>query len=259
MQYPYHDEAAIETACAIVRAWNPDEIVLLGDCLDCAPFTGHSPITVQDACEDFLGSEVAPMNQLLDRIGGRKERPIVYIAGNHEHRVERYLAAKAGKVGETILRAFNPEALLRHRVDAAGRPHTTRKRFTWIPYIGKGFHTYHHITPNLIALHGWSFAQNAAKIHLDAARCYSVVFGHVHRRQSVTLRNPINGDLYTAWSPGCLASFVPDYSAHQPNTWSHGVSQIYTSKRDPRDWTKFDVEIRNGRAILDSGKEVRAA
>lgn len=257
MQIPYHDESAVEVALAIARAWQPDEVILLGDMMDCAPFSAHPPMTVADACHDFLAGEVAPMNRIIDTLQGRKGRPIIYIEGNHEHRIQRWLAAKAGRLGETLFRTFNAEALIRQRVGGDGKSRGERVHFKWVPYIPGGFHSYHLIAPNLVALHGWSIAANAAKAHLDAARCYSVVHGHTHRRQSLTVRNPINNDVYTAWSPGCLAGLVPDYQAHSPNTWAHGVTQIYISERDPCDWTKFDVAIAGGRAILDSGREIR--
>lgn len=242
----------------IVRAWNPEEIVLLGDLLDCDAWSAHPRSTFAEGHVDFLRDEIAPANSLLDRLQGRGHRPLTLLEGNHEWRVERYLVRNAGKLGPTMFKVMNPEQLLRLRVDANGKPRRPRENMQWVPYVGRGVHSHHKITPNLVAVHGWSFAKAAAQVHLDAVQGYaSIVFGHVHRQMSLTTRHPFTDELFQAWSPGCLCEFVPTYKANDPAGWAHGVTQVYVSERNPRDWTKYDVEIRGGRAILDSGREIR--
>jgi hypothetical protein len=46
--------------------------------------------------------------------------------------------------------------------------------------------------------------------------------------------------------------------SHQPGDWSHGVTCIYQSVRNRRDWTQYTVPIDRGRAVLPDGREVRA-
>lgn len=254
---PEHDPEAIETLLAVVASWRPDRIVILGDFLDCGAWSSHARQSPEEGAASFLADEVGPANLLLDRLAGRAQRPIVYLEGNHEHRVARWLANHAAHLGPDLLTLASPAHLLRHRVGADGRPRGERSRFTWIPYVGAGVHSHYKIAPNLIAIHGWSCAKNAARTHLEAARSCSIVHGHTHRAQAVTGRDPLTGEIYHAWSPGCLAKLHPLYMANNPHDWSHGISLIYHGSQ-ARDWTYYTVPIQRGRAILPDGREIRA-
>lgn len=255
---PEHDPEAVECVMALVAHWRPDSIVVLGDFLDCGAWSSHAAHSPDERAAGFLADEIAPANALLDRLQGRPGRPLTYLEGNHEHRVARWCANNAAHLGADLLTLASPEHLLRHRVDASGRPRGERKRFTWIPYLGKGVYSHARIAPNLIAIHGWSVAKNAARAHLEAVRSSSLVHGHTHRAQAVTGRDPLTGEIYHAWSPGCLAKLHPLYMANSPHDWSHGVSIVYHSKRAPRDWTHYTIPIVRGRAVLPDGREVCA-
>jgi predicted phosphodiesterase len=252
------DRRALAVALEISRVWRPDLVVVLGDFLDADAWSAHPRSSVEDKPGSFLRTEVVPGNALLDRFAGRAERPLVYIEGNHEHRVTRWCARNAGRLGEDVALLTSPMRLLSHRVDARGRPGRTRKNFTWVPYLGRGLHSHYKIAPDLVAIHGWSIAANASKVHLDKARSFSIVHGHTHRAQSYVGRCPLTGKIYQAWSPGFLGGLVPDYMSHQPGDWSHGVTCIYQSVRNRRDWTQYTVPIDRGRAVLPDGREVRA-
>ena len=243
----------------VAQTWRPDKIVVLGDWLDGAAFSSHGRRAFSEAAPQFVRDEVAPCNDFLDKLQGRASRPLVYCEGNHEARVERY-AVGLGGAGVDVYALASPQRLIRHRVDATGRPHRERKNFTWVPYLGNGTHSHHLITRRLkrssalIAIHGWSTAKNFTKVNLDHARDHSVVAGHCHRMQSTTSRNRLTGELLQSWSPGCLVGLYPTYMANSPSDWTHGFSMVYVGSDS---WTNYNVPIfGDGAAILPDGKRV---
>lgn len=88
---PAHDERAVRVVEQVVNDWEPECLVVLGDWLDNLAVSGHEPAKVQDR---NLKHEVAVAATRLEGLTrGIKERH--YIIGNHETRLERYIAKKA--------------------------------------------------------------------------------------------------------------------------------------------------------------------
>lgn len=253
--YPHVDEAAMGCVFHAIEIWNPDEVVILGDWLDAAAFSQHGKRSfVETEGADYLETEVGPCNSALDRIQGPKDRPTVFLEGNHCNRIERAALAMGGDLGRALYKLASPERVLRHRVNKDGEPGVKRKNFRWVPYLTSWEHSHHKIAKDLIAVHGWSIAKNAAKVHLDLVRSCSIVHGHTHRAQSYTGRDPLSNKLLHAWSPGCLSKLVPIYMATQPSDWSHGFSMVYIGEKS---WTKYDVPISRGECVLPGGELVK--
>jgi hypothetical protein len=257
--FPHHDPAAMACALHVVRSWRPDEIVILGDWLDGSAFSAHGRRSFAEKSHGYLEGEIGPCGAYLDKLQGRNNRPVAYIEGNHEAWMERY-AVGLGGAGKDLYALASPQRLLRHRVDARGRPGVERKNFKWVPYLGKGVHSHHLITPELkrasalIAIHGWSAAKAAAQVHLQAARDMSVIHGHTHRSQEVKSRHRLTDRLLQAWSPGCLCDLYPTYMANMPSDWTHGFSMIYVGSES---WMSYTVPIfSDGSCILPDGKRV---
>lgn len=257
IHFPHHDEDALAVALGIRRRWKPDLIIQLGDAMDFGAFSSHALQDIEDPV-DFLRDEVVPYNAYVDKLQGRAHTPFVQLEGNHEHRLRRWLLKSGGPAINALARTLSVERLISQRADANGLPRRPRKNFEFVPYMGKFFHSRYQITPNLIAVHGWSTSKHASASHLDKARVFSVVHGHTHRAQVHTTRNPLTDDIYTAWSPGCLCEFVPLYMANSPNDWTRGVSCLYISKKDPTSWSRYNVTIDRGSAVLPDGSMVRA-
>jgi UDP-2,3-diacylglucosamine pyrophosphatase LpxH len=203
-----------------LKVLDPEEIVMLGDHVDCSGFlsTHGLPGAMAD-CAYSYEQDIAAANKFLDEI--QKAAPnakIWYIEGNHEFRVERWASATAlGKRmdAEGLRKRVCPE----HLLDLAGRG---------ITYIRS--HEFHHgiNIPGTIRLgkcyftHGISAAKYAAERHLDAF-ADNVVFGHVHRNQSAVSRKVATGTI-GAWSPGCLAELQQLYNHTSPTGHSHGFA-----------------------------------
>lgn len=225
----------------------PDEVVVLGDWLDCEAWSAHpKKALTEDRAKSFHKHEIQPVNRALN-IFAEHSKKTAYLAGNHEDRVERRLC-DMGSLGASIEELVSPKLLL-----SEGRG----SRFEYISYNAEVEQPLPHykIAEDFIAIHGWSFAKQAATKHLEIAKCYSLVHGHTHRRQLATTREPITGRVFQASSPGCLSRLQPLYLQHNPSEWSHGFDLIWVTN-DRKSWTSYTVMIRDGVCVLPGGLKV---
>jgi UDP-2,3-diacylglucosamine pyrophosphatase LpxH len=241
LHVPFHDEKALACVLAAYRQLRPQKVVVLGDWLDCEAFSSHGVSSMAELrAYRFLDDEVHPCNRILDQLQ-RFNNDLVFIEGNHEFRIERWAATMGAKLGPDLYKLVSPRRLLGEG----------RKKFTWVPYNEPLSH--YKITPDLWALHGWSFAKSAARVHQSKAVSVSVVHGHTHRMQMESRRDPSNGRILKAWSPGCLSKLQPLYRMQHPTEWVHGFSLIYVGQKS---WTEYTITIENGKCVLPDGKEI---
>lgn len=86
---PYNDKRATELMFDALEGFQPDTVVVMGDFVDCLAVSHWS----KDPRRKFsLEEELEIGKAYLDRITATKK---VYIAGNHEDRLQRYLQDKA--------------------------------------------------------------------------------------------------------------------------------------------------------------------
>ncbi len=248
LHVPHQDKPALRVVMKAVKHLQPRKVVILGDWLDCEAFSKHPVKSRAEArAGTFFKQEITPTNLILDQLQENSDE-LIYIEGNHEHRVERMVAERGG-IWEDLADLVSPRRLLSEG----------RSRFTWVPYVpSKGLlkETAYQIADDLLAIHGWSYARHCATVHLRAAKKWSVVFGHCHRRVYASSRDPIDDRQYEAWSPGCLSKLQPLYMAHNPTDWAHGFSLIYV-RNDGSSWTNYTVPIHKGRCILPDGTKIK--
>lgn len=89
---PYHSVRALELIFRVAEGIKPDTIVVLGDACD---FWSISSYSKNPERTERLEAEVESVNEVLDRFDSLGARKKVYVAGNHEDRLERYLREKA--------------------------------------------------------------------------------------------------------------------------------------------------------------------
>jgi predicted phosphodiesterase len=88
---PFQDERAVRVVEHVVNDWQPEIIVVLGDWLDNLAVSGHEPTKV---LERNLKREVrAAATRLEGLTRGVEQRH--FVMGNHETRLERFIAKKA--------------------------------------------------------------------------------------------------------------------------------------------------------------------
>lgn len=89
---PYHDKKAFNLVVKVGQEFKPDHTIILGDFIDCYTISAHSKnpkraLGLQDEVDDSVKE--------LYRLKALGAKNNVFIAGNHEHRLERYISDKA--------------------------------------------------------------------------------------------------------------------------------------------------------------------
>lgn len=225
-----------------LKAISPQQIVMLGDHLDAGgTFSTHQRSYTHEIPESYE-DDCAATNSFLDAI--QKAAPkasIHYLEGNHEAHVERWAARTFTnkKDADMLLERFGPAAALELR--ARG-----------IRYYKRSEHYMGLSIPGAIKLgkvyfvHGVSHSRHAAATHV-ARFGANVVFGHVHRSQSVVERTVVS-EGFGAWCPGTLAKLQPLYAHTSPTSWSHGYGLQFVSRSGR--FLHWNVPIHQGESML---------
>lgn len=80
---PYEDKRALNTALKIAEWYEPDEIVILGDFLDCAPVSHWNRKNLKERKNLNMADDFKLANKYLDRIQ-KITKKVTYLEGNHE-------------------------------------------------------------------------------------------------------------------------------------------------------------------------------
>jgi UDP-2,3-diacylglucosamine pyrophosphatase LpxH len=225
---PYHDHAAWRLALAVARALRPDGVCILGDFLDCYAVSFHekSPARVSR-----LADEIAATDECLAELeAATPNARRVFVEGNHENRVNRYIASQA-------------KALHGMRLDERG--------WAWVPY-------HEHCTIGDTAVtHDGGRAGVYAVRQTMMAMGQSLIIGHVHRVASQH-ESTLDGRAMVGHSFGWLGSHAEVDYRHRAlarREWPHavGVGTIDASGV----LHSHAVPFVGGRAVV-FGQEVRA-
>ena len=96
---PYHDARAWDLMLKAAKSFCPDVIVHLGDLADFYKVSSHSKDPAREySFKDEIGVARKLRGQ-LDRLGASRK---IFICGNHEDRLPRYLAEKAPELHDEI-------------------------------------------------------------------------------------------------------------------------------------------------------------
>lgn len=236
------DWPAAEAFLRDLKRLDPGEVVLLGDHLDCGGiFSSHARSYTHELTESYA-EDCKQANRFLDRIQTAAPRAAIhYLEGNHEARVERWAASQFASQSdaETLLDALGPVKALALR-DRGIRYYRRSKMYHGVTVpgtikLGKCYFT-----------HGIGHGTHAAATHL-ARFGASVVFGHVHRSQSVVNRT-VKAEGHGAWSVGCLTKLAPLYMHTTPTNWTHGFGVQFVAKSGL--FLHVSVPIVKGKSLL---------
>jgi predicted phosphodiesterase len=205
---PFQDVNAVNSAVRMVKALNPDRVVLNGDLSD---FFQLSRFNKALERMDSLQSEVDEANHIRKRIRLAAPNAVIdEVDGNHDSRIRTYVEVNAGALSS--LRSLQPRSLFKY----------DDLEINWHP--GAGF----RLRDDFIVKHGTLVRGEAgatAKAELLAAGV-SGVSGHTHRL--ATYRRV--GYSTRQWTEqGCLCRLDPDYIVGAPN-WTQGCVVIELSR-----------------------------
>lgn len=187
----------------VARTFKPDEVVYLGDFFDCYCVSDYTKNPIANFA--LLEDELKPGRKLLSEVERvSRAKSYVFLQGNHEERIDRYIATYASKLAGNL---------------------ETRKilgipdHYKWFPYGMKN----HYRMGKLIATHGTLCGQYPAAA---MARKYgsSILFGHTHRVQEFQIRNA-SGDVFRGINIGWLGDLetAAEYIKNVAD-WCHGFA-----------------------------------
>lgn len=203
---PYHDKRAWATMIKAMQLFKPDKIVVMGDFGDCY---AASSFVKDPRRKSDLKWETEDCNVGLDELDALGASHKIFIAGNHEDRLERYLMASApALIGVTSI----PEL---YRLNERGWYYTPYKRST---RLGKLRLTHDTGTAGI----------NAHRQSVDAFQA-SVVIGHTHRME-MSFKGNADGKPTVGAMFGWLGDFDQiDYmqAVKARRDWVHGFGIGY--------------------------------
>lgn len=205
IQFPWHDETALELVLRIAKDTQPDCVVLNGDITDCVYLSAFDKNPAHGP--EILSLEIALARGLLARLDWIEQK--WWLGGNHEDRWRRQIwrARSQDNVLLSAVHALKVESFdqLIGMWDFG---------FRWLPYVS------YVDLGHLMITHGELVSVHSG---VSAKRHYekygrSVVIGHTHRQGAYTktTRDGIHG----AWETGCLCRLDPQWSFF-PN-WQQG-------------------------------------
>jgi predicted phosphodiesterase len=203
IQIPFQDTPVLDLVLSFIDDLKPYGVVLNGDIVDCYELSTYdkNPLT-----KASFQAEITGAGKLLARLAKvTKER--VWIGGNHEDRLRRYLWRNAPALGLDADQQFHEWF------------HLADHGFQWKPYgaymkLGK-----------LVLTHGSMVRTHSAytaKCHFEKYGA-SVMIGHTHRL-GIYYRTNASG-VYAAYENGCLCRLDPEYA--QCPDWQQGFSVVH--------------------------------
>lgn len=190
-----------------VLALGWEEVIINGDFMDCLAVSFH-PRNLSRRY--VLAEEINIANRMLDELqDAAGSAKIVYIAGNHEHRMERYISEKApelhGLEGTTI------QGLLRLR----------ERNIRWIPYKAAAYKV-----GKLAIVHdiGRAGVNTARQSLLDFGS--NIVVGHSHRAGSA-YQGTVRGEAHVGVNGGWLGDAIAadyTYADKAKRDWQLGLT-----------------------------------
>lgn len=242
---PYHDEAAVAIAEAIIRAYDPHTLVHIGDLLDAGRLSTKFPTDPRrlDTLQGDINIARVKLHQWAQLAPNARR---VLLEGNHEERLRRVRWGMGGVERELVKLDDVHEALKWENLLRLGEI-----GWEWVPYEDQ---PRDDILPHLLVKHGNFVSAEAGMTAKREWQKYghSGVSGHTHRA-AVWRHRDFNGQ--ATWiEAGCLCRYDTP-GATSPN-WQQAVTLIEWSE----DGSLMHVEqvlIRDGRALW-RGEEIVA-
>lgn len=155
---PFHSKTAWELMLRAARVAKPDVIIVLGDLADFYAVSFHSK---NPSRRHLLKDELDEVNLALDQLDALGASEKYFVAGNHEHRLERYIHEKAPELDGLV----DLRELLRIQ----------ERGWKWTPYKDALKIGHLHVT------HDEGTAGIYAHYRARATFETNVVIGHTHR------------------------------------------------------------------------------
>jgi len=195
---PMHDRKAMDAVLRFIREVNPHYVVLLGDMVDFAPWSTRFPRkpeykqTTQPTIDELYWW----LAEIRSSAPGAK---IVYMAGNHEERMQKAMVEKLSEA-TYLTKVFEESPALSIR-------NLLRLDDLDIEYVGP-YGADWWLWDRIRITHGNKVRSGGGATAMAIAKTarWSEVYGHVHKVEMMqkTFHGPFGRNVITAMSPGCL-------------------------------------------------------
>jgi len=224
---PFHDRKAWALMLRVVKATQPDHVVIMGDFMDCYSVSSfpRDPSRVS-----HLKAEFDMANRELDKLTELVDGRVTFLEGNHERRIARYVEQKASE--------------LHGLVDLWDGIFVADRGWRWVPYRE------HVIMGKLAFAHDIGHAgKGAVQQSLDAMG-HNLVIGHTHRA-GICYGGTVKGEHRVAMSCGWLGDVTKVDYMHRAKTrdWQHGFGWVRQADNGDS-WLTF-VPIIQGKCSLE--------
>lgn len=204
--HPFVHKNAWKLLLDVGRSLRPHVIVIHGDFFDFYSVSRHllDPQMDFKTWKDEMNEARGALDELMTTV---PHKEIVFLEGNHEKRLLKYVNEKAPKLSGL----FKAE-------ECMGLP----KEIKYVPYGQNG----QYVIGNLVCVHGSRAGENPAASMVKKFRS-SVIFGHTHKIQEYHINNA-HGDDFVALNIGWLgnqakaADYILDIS-----DWTLGFGITY--------------------------------
>ena len=203
---PYHDGHAVELACKLIEAAQPDEVVHLGDGVDFYALSKYDRNPKRALKLQYEINIARKVNRAI--ASAAPEAPHYYIRGNHEDRLKKYLWRHPEIAGLEVL-------------ELGAALHLAEDGWE----LNKGYDR-EYCGRRLLLTHGGRVsrfsAYSARMLLADLGNQQSAMMGHTHRQGVYCFtgsRFQVRG-----YEVGCLCSFDVDYRRRV--NWQLGMSML---------------------------------
>lgn len=208
---PYHVPMVTSIAFATAKKEKVDTIIFGGDTWDCYPISDYGP----DPKRMPMHQEYKQVQAILTDVRRVfKKQSIIYMEGNHEYRLKRYMLSKAKELRG--LPGTDLESLLElSKLDI--QLVQDKRRVT----LGK-LNVFHgHEFPNI------GSGINPARTLFTKVKNHAVI-GHCHRKSEHS-EQVIGGSSIACWSVGCACNLSPDYFPYNNWVWGFAIVEVDSS------------------------------
>ncbi len=233
---PFHDEAAYALALTVLRELDPKELVLIGDYGDFYSVTSHPK--GPEIRTNFL-DEVKAVNEHLDELDDMFPSAMkMYLSGNHEDRMARYIAKNAPEL-------YGFPNMKWHQVLRLEQ----RRRWQWQDYTKDQL--YRIGNTDLYTRHKPFATGRGHGIGTAEKGGLCLAYGHLHKVSGMNI-NHLDGTQIFSYCVGWLGDNKSPATAYlaNPDQWALNVASVVV---DPNTWDFF---FQNHR-IIRSGKKLR--
>lgn len=261
---PTHDEAAISILLALIKDMQPELVVMVGDNLD-LPEMGKYLTYPAYAQTTQAAIDRATMLCAQLRSAAPHAR-IIWLAGNHEERMPKYLLTNAG-AAYGLRKGNTPDSW-----PVLSVPYLCRMEDYGVEYFPGYPAADLWVNKKLRIIHGdrVKSSGSTAHVYLNAEKT-SVIYGHIHRIEcAYKTREDYDGPrTIMAASPGCLARIdgaIPSTKGGvdldgrplvRHENWQQGIGIVQYEDDGEHKFSYECMTIYNGWSMF-RGKEYKA-